>query len=378
MSGGWVLLIGNYPPDRQESMLRYGRLVGRSLSLAGLRWRLIRPEALLRRGACAQGRLARWLGALDKFLLFPPRLLWLLHRPWGRRPALVHLLDQGNGVYLPLLRGIPHLVTLHDLIAVRAGSGGPTRHPAPRPSPYQRLNRAALARAERLLCVSRASRHDALQVLGVERRRTAVLPNPLEPCLLRPAAGPLPQLPPRYWLHVGSGAWYKNRAAVLRIHARLLAAPPDGEGLAIPLVLLGQPLQAEELALLRRLGSGPQVVHAGGLDDRQLRAAYRFAEGLIFPSLEEGFGWPVLEALAQGCPVYVSAIPPLLEVGGEAVLAIDPADPAAAAGRIAADWRQPAARARRQHCGRRLAARHSLEGYARALVRAYRQQVELG
>jgi glycosyltransferase involved in cell wall biosynthesis len=359
-------------------MLRYGRLVSRALARAGVPWRLVRPEALLRRGACGRGPLAPWLGAVDKFLLFPPRLLWILHRPWGRRPALVHLLDQGNGVYLPLLRGTPHLVTLHDLIAVRAGSGGPTSHPAPRPSLYQRLNRAALARAGRLLCVSEATRADARKVLGVERRRTVVLANPLEPALLRPAAAPLPQLPPRYWLHVGSSAWYKNRPAVLRIHARLLAAPPEGEGIALPLVLIGQPLQPEEHELLRGLGSAPQVVHAGRLDDRQLRAAYRFAEGLIFPSLEEGFGWPVLEALAQGCPVVVSAIPPLLEVGGEAVLAIDPADPAAAARRIAADWRRPGGRARRRDCGRRLAQGHSLERYAGALLATYRQQAEIG
>ena len=373
MSGAWVLLIGNYPPDGQESMQRYGRLLGRALTRAGIRWRLLRPEAVLRRRVWGQGGLAKGLGALDKFLLFPLRLLWTLHAPWGGRPALVHLLDQGNGVYLPLLRGLPHLVTIHDLIAVRAGTGAASLHPAPRPSLYQRLNRAALARAGQLLCVSAATRRDALTLLASDPARARVLANPLEPRFLRPARAPLPQWPQRYWLHVGSGAWYKNRPALLAIHARLLAPPPAGEGLDIPLVLVGQPLQSAEIALLRRLGSLDRVLHAGRLPDRQLRAAYRFAEGLIFPSLEEGFGWPVLEALAQGCPVVVSSCAPLLEVGGAAVLAIDPADAPAAARCIAADWRQPGRRAGRRRRGLRRAARHGLGAYGRGLARVYRQ-----
>ena len=367
-----VLLIGNYPPDRQESMQRYGRLVGDCLSEAGIRWRLIRPEAVLRRGPIARGRLAPWLGALDKFLLFPLRLLWILVGP-RRRPAVVHLLDQGNGVYVPLLRGTPHLLTLHDLIAVRAGTGGPTRHPAPRPSPYQRLNRGALARARHLLCVSEASRGDALRELGIEPEHTTVLPIPLEPLFLEPAPSPLASLPSRYWLHVGSSAWYKNRRALLRIHAHLLASAPQGEGIDLPLVLIGQPLQAGETALVRQLGTLERVLHAGRLSDDQLRAAYRFAEGLIFPSLEEGFGWPVLEALAQGCPVVVSACPSLLEVAGAAALVIDPADPATAARRIAADWRHPGERQRRRQEGLRRAAGHTLAPYAEGLVGLYRQ-----
>lgn len=372
MAANWVLLIGNYRPDRQESMQRYADLVTRALARSGLRWRLLRPEPVLRRGPWARGALAPWLGAVDKFLLFPLRLLWLLRRPRGRRPALVHLLDQGNGVYLPLLRGTPHLVTLHDLIAVRAGSGGPTCHPAPRPSLYQRLNRAALARAGRLLCVSEATRWDAQRVLGTLPERLAVLANPLEPLFLKPARAPLVSLPRRYWLHVGSAAWYKNRMAVLRIHAGLLAPEPEGEGLALPLVLVGQPLTGDEIDLLRHLGTLERVQHAGRLGDRELRAAYRFAEGLIFPSLEEGFGWPVLEALAQDCPVVVSHCAALTEVGGDAVLAIDAGEPAAAA-RIAADWRQPGRRAERRRLGRRRARRHSVRRYSRSLVRVYQE-----
>jgi glycosyltransferase involved in cell wall biosynthesis len=359
-------------------MLRYGRLVARGLSRAGIRWRLIAPAVVLRRGPCARGPLAKWLGALDKFLLFPLRLIWALHRPGGQRPALVHLLDQGNGVYLPLLRGLPHLVTIHDLIAVRAGTGGATRQPDPRTSLYQRLNRAALARAGAVVCVSEATRRDALGVLALAERSTGVLANPLEPRFLTPARAPLARLPRRYWLHVGSGAWYKNRAAVLRIHARLLAQPPVGEGLPYPLVLIGEPLQSAEIRLLGDLGSHDRVLQAGRLSDRELRAAYRFAEGLIFPSLEEGFGWPVLEALAQGCPVYVSAIAPLLEVGGEAVVAIDPGDPAAAARRIADDWRHPEALAVRRRRGHRQASRHRLSSFSRALARAYRHLAEIG
>ncbi|MBC8009252.1 MAG: glycosyltransferase, partial [Burkholderiales bacterium] len=80
------------------------------------------------------------------------------------------------------------------------------------------------------------------------------------------------------------------------------------------------------------------ITHLSGIDGPQLEALYNLAEGLLFPSLAEGFGWPVAEAQACGCPVFASERAPITEVGGSHAVYFDPVDPPAAARIIAAAW----------------------------------------
>jgi glycosyltransferase involved in cell wall biosynthesis len=75
-----------------------------------------------------------------------------------------------------------------------------------------------------------------------------------------------------------------------------------------------------------------------GATNAELEALYSLAAGLVFPSLAEGFGWPVAEAQACGCPVFTSDRAPLPEVGGDAAVYFDPSDSAAAAELIALAW----------------------------------------
>jgi glycosyltransferase involved in cell wall biosynthesis len=79
------------------------------------------------------------------------------------------------------------------------------------------------------------------------------------------------------------------------------------------------------------VGIGDRVKELGSVSNEDLCALYSRAEGLLFPSLEEGFGWPVLEAQASGCPVFTSNRAPMTEVGGDAAVYIDPNNPVTAA-----------------------------------------------
>jgi len=67
-----------------------------------------------------------------------------------------------------------------------------------------------------------------------------------------------------------------------------------------------------------------QVASLQGLSNEDLCAVYSLAEGLLFPSLQEGFGWPVLEAQSCGCPVFATGRPPMTELGGDAAIYFDP------------------------------------------------------
>ena len=105
------------------------------------------------------------------------------------------------------------------------------------------------------------------------------------------------------------------------------------------LVLVGGPLTKDETEVVEREGLTDRIVQCAHIEDTVLEALYCVAEALLFPSLHEGFGWPVLEAQACGCLVVTSDRPPLPWVAGDgAAILVPPDDPAGAAAVIEAAW----------------------------------------
>jgi glycosyltransferase involved in cell wall biosynthesis len=138
-----------------------------------------------------------------------------------------------------------------------------------------------------------------------------------------------------FLLNVGGGQWYKNRPGLLKIYAALThdLSPP-----APKLVMVGKPLSQADERLAQTLGIAQEITLLTDVSNEDLEALYCAAEGLLFPSLNEGFGWPIAEAQACGCPVFTSNRPPMTEVGGESALYFDPESPEDAAKKIAAGW----------------------------------------
>lgn len=130
----------------------------------------------------------------------------------------------------------------------------------------------------------------------------------------------VPQTENRF-LFVGTRAYYKNFAVVLEA----LKMVPDAT-----LLIAGSPLTRTESMLIESLGIRERVKTVNPSDD-ELKKIYASSAALIFPSLMEGFGLPVLEAFAANCPVICSDIPVFREVGGEAALYFPPDSPAALA-----------------------------------------------
>jgi glycosyltransferase involved in cell wall biosynthesis len=134
-------------------------------------------------------------------------------------------------------------------------------------------------------------------------------------------------VPGRYLLHVGGNQWYKNRSGLIAIYAALVEADVD-----VPsLLLVGKPASKELRDAIVDRGLGHRVLEVPDVADADLAAIYASASLLLFPSLAEGFGWPVLEAMACGCRVVVSNRAPLTEVAGDAAAYIDPEEPGEAA-----------------------------------------------
>jgi glycosyltransferase involved in cell wall biosynthesis len=332
-----ILLVANYEPDGQESMLRYAAWLERTLTARGHKVTVTAPRAVVSKLASSPG-LKKYLGYLDKFLLFPFGL-----RRLARSHDLVHVLDHSNSMYLRTVRRKPNLITCHDVLAIRAARGEFPQAPIGWSGRLlQRWILSGLRGARYVLCVSAKTAED-LKTFTDEAVKTGsetrVIYNALnwsyQPgAALSSALASRLGLPPgeRYFLHVGGNQWYKNRVGVLRIFARLVEI---GEFSGAKLILAGKPLTSELRAAIRVERIGNRVIEAADATNEELQSLYGNALALLFPSLEEGFGWPILEAQACGCPVVTTRRPPMSEVAGEAAIFIDPDDPQAAATAIA-------------------------------------------
>jgi glycosyltransferase involved in cell wall biosynthesis len=334
-----ILLVGNDLSDAQQSMTRYAAWLERLLNARGYKVSLIRPHAVFSRLA-GHGTLRKYLGYIDKFLLFPPHL-----RRQAGKSDLVHVLDHSNAMYLRWAGKRPSLITCHDMLAIRAARGEFAEAPTGWTGRIlQRWILAGLCRASHLLCVSAKTASDLIALTGENGAQVRVIRTALNWSysaggeLSEPLRARLGLKPGEvYLLHVGGDQWYKNRRGVVEIFARLVAME---EFTSLRLVMAGRNWPVTLRRRVEELHLQGLVVEATGLSNEELRALYCNAWALLFPSLQEGFGWPIIEAQACGCPVITSARAPMTEVAGDAAVFIDPVDAQSAAASIAAGMRQ--------------------------------------
>jgi glycosyltransferase involved in cell wall biosynthesis len=368
-----VLLIGNYPADRQQSMQRFGKMMLAGLTNAGIEAELIFPRPFFGRIRFAGAFVAKWLGYIDKFVVFPPEL----KRRIAHGVDLVHICDHSNAPYSTWIRGCPVVVTCHDLLAVRGALGEVLDTPASPTGKYlQRWVLSGLATADAVACVSNATLRDVQRLVRQEkgRPRFPLIHLGLNyPCraqeperarrLLEKIPGLTADRP--FVFHVGSNSRTKNREGLLRIFA-LTKNDWDGQ-----LVFAGEKLTAELRSLGGELGVLHRIVEIANPDDELLEALYRSALVLLYPSRYEGFGWPIIEAQACGCPVICADREPMSEAGGEAALMADVTDEPAMA-RALLRLTDPAERARWSEKSLRNAERFKTEKMMSEYIALYR------
>lgn len=217
---------------------------------------------------------------------------------------------------------VRNVVTVHDMAFELGMAGGGLRGKMTRIE-----RRHAYFAADALICVSQSTRDDLLSLFPMLERRSTVHVIHHGPTLLPDANGaPLEQVlkPPRgpYVLFVGGRRHYKNFAAALAAFAATRLA---AEG--YHLVCTGEPLSDHEAAEVRRHGLDGKVLSLGSVDRASLVSLYRHAHCLLYPSLFEGFGMPVLEAMMLGCPVVAAACTSIPEIAGNAALLVDRGEP---------------------------------------------------
>jgi glycosyltransferase involved in cell wall biosynthesis len=289
----------------------------------------------------------------------------------ARRLDVVHSPANGGPVRFP---GVKWVVTMHDTIWLRAPEQWST------PAAVRAMHRFAIPtvkRADRVITDSEDAAHDLNQLLGIPADRIDAIHLGVRVDLSAPAT-PEPELRAR--LDLGDGPVvlcvaqkrpYKNQETLVRALA-------DDRLAAAQLVLPGAPTDYEQRlrTLAHELGVEARVHLPAWLEDPDLEGLYRLARCVALPSRLEGFGLPVLEAMARGVPVACSDRTALPEVAGEAALLFDPDDGdavTAAVGRLVADESLRSDLAAR---GRERVKRFTWEATAEATVESYRRTLE--
>jgi glycosyltransferase involved in cell wall biosynthesis len=341
-----IVLIGNFLPDRQESMLRFEHALADGFASRGLPAETWRPEPVFARWVrkYRYSGFPKYLGYLDKFVLFPRTIRKRLRR--AAPDAVYHIVDHANAVYARYFGAAALVVTCHDLLQVRSALGEFPQNPLTRSGEkYQRWILRALCGLRCAACVSEKTRADLLRLTGLPAAATQVITNGLNY-----QYHPVPAIEagsvfdaalrrlnlkwpgaftgrPRFLFSIGGAQWYKNRTGLVSIFGELKKHLGPNHAF----VYAGPPFDAEQESLIDKLGLHDSLLRLPQLSNEELRAAYSLADALVFPSWEEGFGWPIAEAQACGCPVFTSNRAPMTEVGGEAAGYFDPADPVGAA-----------------------------------------------
>jgi glycosyltransferase involved in cell wall biosynthesis len=331
-----ILLVGNYVADRQDSMQIYASMLEAGMRARGHEVHLLQPPAVLGPRVAEGSPFSKWLGYADKFVLFRREL-----RRAAARAEIVHLCDHSNAMYVPAVARFPHVITCHDVLAIRSAMGHfPENRVGVTGRIFQRLIARGLRKAGDVLCVSGKTCEDLRQYLGIPQQRLHVIPNalhwPYQPVSADACApflasvGLHPGEP--YFFHLGGNHWYKNRGAVIEIFAELRTLPKYAEA---KLVMAGGPITPALRTIAQKHQLDGVLLEAVGLSNDHLQALHSCALALLFPSLEEGFGWPILESQACGCPVVTTDRPPMNNVAGGAAILIDPAKPGESARTIA-------------------------------------------
>ncbi|AFY59953.1 glycosyltransferase family 1 protein [Synechococcus sp. PCC 6312] len=308
-----IVLISNYIPDGQESMLRFARLLYKNYQDIGHDVKLIHPPIILGRFGKPHQGLGKWLGYIDKFFLFSLKLFYI-------KADIIHLCDHGNAMLIPYIKHKKHLVTCHDLLAIRSALGLVPENPTLRSGRiFQDLIVNALSQVKFAVCVSEATRQALISIVKLNYFQTQVIYSgqnfdyhKIEKENIQYRLSELSYLTLfPFILHIGDEKWYKNRPGLLRIYSLYLKQNPASQ---VKLVLAGKPLSNSLKQYIHELELKEKVIECIKPTNEQLEALYSAAQALLFPSLDEGFGWPVIEAQACGCPVVCSNNGSLAEV----------------------------------------------------------------
>src|SRR5688572_4019691 len=302
------------------SLPRFARMLADGMSSRGHTVEILSPTARFV-NLHSHPTVRKWLGYIDQYIVFPKQLKEKLKK--YPLDTLFIFTDQALGPWVPIVANRPHVIHCHDFMALRSALGEIPENPTSWTGrQYQNLIRRGFSKGKYFISVSQKTKDDLHRFVLSHPLSSDVVYNGFhkpfhsnDPVEARSRFGEKIKLDltAGYLLHVGANTWYKNRVGVLEIYDAWRTMYQKH----LPLLMIGEPT----LELLSRQEQSPfknDINWLSGVDDETLRLAYAGATAFIFPSLGEGFGWPIAEAMASGCPVITTNEAPMTEVAGTA------------------------------------------------------------
>jgi glycosyltransferase involved in cell wall biosynthesis len=346
-----IALLQTAPEQPPGSMVAYGRLVEQAVgAISGEAVRLIHVPLYNSRKTCGMWghhfwRLRHAGGVLDQC-----------------DADFMHLLDGSMAAFIPRRYWGRLFITVHDLIPLLQWR---EEVPGPKPSwPGRWIVRRSLdviCSCRAVCAVSESTKADVARLTG--RHDVAVIPHAVRPLEDVARDGALPE---KFIFHIGNNAAYKNRLGAIKVFKALRREHNFKE---LHLMMAGPEPDAELRGEAKDVEGVRFMVD---INDRTLSALYRQAALMIFPSYYEGYGMPVAEAMAAGCPVVCSDAPALVEVAGNAALTANADAVEMLAGCCRQILTDDALRLALVARGRARVASHSLENMGNRLVDWYK------
>lgn len=315
------IILFSHPMFLQsQSMPRFTRMLEQAYLERGHSVQIWTPQPKFYK-FFSSSNLAKWAGYIDQYVLFP---FWVSAQ-LKRQPinTLYVFCDQALGPWVPLVKHMPHVVHVHDLLALRSALGDIQENPTSWSGRlYQRYIRHGFKQAKHFISVSKKTRDDLISYGQVNPVTSEVVYNglnfpyqPIPESEAKPilAKVGLPNDANGFLLHLGGSQWYKNLAGIMHIYTAYAKLTPQ----ALPLVCICPTPNDVIQNLIASMPANAKVIFTQGIDNHTLQAAYSMAAAFIFPSIAEGFGWPIAEAQACGCPVMTTDAAPMNEVGGD-------------------------------------------------------------
>lgn len=306
-----------------KSMPRFAQMILAGMKQKGHEVQVWSPTAVFFKLSFQKPALEKWLGYLDQFLVFPIQVKIRLFS--CSKETLFVFSDNALGPWVPLVKKRYHVMHCHDFLAQQSAFGLLQENKTGISGKYyQKFIFNGYQKARNFISISKKTQIDLHHLLNKNPAVSRVVYNGLNQNF-EPAADyktvreTLSQkhhidLSKGYILHVGGNAFYKNKLGVLEIYDKWA----QDFKIDVPLILLGERPSEEMTAFKEKSIAATSIFFINDIDDLQLQQFYQGASVMLFPSLYEGFGWPIVEAMASGSLVITTNEDPMKEVAADA------------------------------------------------------------
>lgn len=321
------LVIFSHPDFfAHQSMPRFVKLLVDGMSAKGYKVEVWRPTARFFKLPVKNNFLKKWLGYIDQYIVFPIEIRKRIKNKANN--TLYVFADHALGPWVPAVAAKPHVIHCHDFLAQMSALGLITENKINFTGrKYQNFIRDGYLKGKNFVAVSEKTRADLGHFLkGIPKKSFVVYNGLTQNYFVQDQKEARQKIADYfkldvsngYMLHVGGNDWYKNRTGVIHIYNSWRKITKH----KYPLLLIGH--SPSNKLLLQQADSlyKNDIYFLSGVADEIVRLAYCGAYVFLFPSLAEGFGWPIAEAMASGCPVITTNEAPMTEVAGDAAFLI--------------------------------------------------------